>query len=219
MLVRAGVGLGIFGSVVVGGAVAGIGVGGFGWWLWSIGRGIVHGNPNSVVARVPLHPGARVSVRRRHLPKAELRRERGGESWELGVRHIGGTTWLSGEAALRGAGLLLPQINRFGGKAQQVQSAVRLLEQVDTPSRYFSIVGGSRSGETIARFPEEIRLALEMAAHEESERRALEGQLAQLEEAWREAEEIAGIADNMFLPSSVESALRRLRDGVVRGKE
>jgi hypothetical protein len=38
-------------------------------------------------------------------------------------------------------------------------------------------------------------LALEMVLHEQSERRALEGELATLEAAWREAEEIAGIAD------------------------
>lgn len=39
------------------------------------------------------------------------------------------------------------------------------------------------------------RLALEMALHEESERRALQGELASLEAAWKEAEEIARIAD------------------------
>lgn len=38
-------------------------------------------------------------------------------------------------------------------------------------------------------------LALEMALQEEAERRALEGELAALEAAWREAEEIARIAD------------------------
>ena len=38
-------------------------------------------------------------------------------------------------------------------------------------------------------------LAVEMALHEESERRAMQGELAVLEEAWREAEQIARIAD------------------------
>jgi hypothetical protein len=38
-------------------------------------------------------------------------------------------------------------------------------------------------------------LALEMALHDESERRAMEGELDLLEEAWREAENIARIAD------------------------
>lgn len=40
-------------------------------------------------------------------------------------------------------------------------------------------------------------LALEMALHEESERAALEGELSGLEAAWREAEEIAAIADSL----------------------
>jgi hypothetical protein len=42
------------------------------------------------------------------------------------------------------------------------------------------------------------RLALEMAANEDAERKALRGELAQLEEAWREAEEIAAIADRLL---------------------
>jgi hypothetical protein len=42
------------------------------------------------------------------------------------------------------------------------------------------------------------RLALEMATHEESERRAMQGELAELEAAWREAEEIAEIADQLL---------------------
>ena len=40
-------------------------------------------------------------------------------------------------------------------------------------------------------------LALEMAANEDTERRAMEGELADLERAWREAEEIAAIADEL----------------------
>ena len=53
------------------------------------------------------------------------------------------------------------------------------------------------------------RLALEMSLHEERERRALEGELWILEQAWREAEEIAAIADNLLLPSGTEAFLDR----------
>lgn len=45
------------------------------------------------------------------------------------------------------------------------------------------------------RLPPTQALALEMALHEESERRALAGEFVALEAAWREAEEIAAIAD------------------------
>jgi hypothetical protein len=47
------------------------------------------------------------------------------------------------------------------------------------------------------RLPREQRLALEMALHESTEQAALEGELAVLEAAWREAEEIAAIADKL----------------------
>jgi hypothetical protein len=57
------------------------------------------------------------------------------------------------------------------------------------------------------------RLALEMALHEENERRALEGELFALEEAWRSAEEVAGISDTLLVAPSVDEQLNRLRDG------
>ena len=60
--------------------------------------------------------------------------------------------------------------------------------------------------------PLATRLALEMAAHEDTERRALEGELYLLDEAWQQAEEIAAIADDMFLPPSIDAELARLRE-------
>ena len=55
---------------------------------------------------------------------------------------------------------------------------------------------------------EPTRLALEMALHEEQERRALEGELWMLERAWREAEEIAAISDNLLVRKSAETFIR-----------
>ena len=49
----------------------------------------------------------------------------------------------------------------------------------------------------LSRLPLETRLAVEMAVNEENERRALEGELTLLELEWKEAEEIAGIADSL----------------------
>jgi hypothetical protein len=54
-------------------------------------------------------------------------------------------------------------------------------------------------------------LALEMALHEEAERRAVEGELADLERAWRDAEEIAGIADSLLLPESLDASMDKIR--------
>jgi hypothetical protein len=55
------------------------------------------------------------------------------------------------------------------------------------------------------------RLALEMALHEEQERRALEGELAMLEEAWQQAEEIASIADNLLVPAGSREFIEERR--------
>jgi len=55
------------------------------------------------------------------------------------------------------------------------------------------------------------RLALEMALHEEAERAAMEGELQVLENAWREAEEIAAISDSLLLPSTVDKAFEAIK--------
>lgn len=57
---------------------------------------------------------------------------------------------------------------------------------------------GSEPRTALLDVPLVDRLALEMAAHEESERRALDGELAELADAWREAAEIAAIADALI---------------------
>ncbi len=59
------------------------------------------------------------------------------------------------------------------------------------------------------RLPGPVRLGLEMVAHEETERRALEGELALLEAEWREAEEVAAIADDLLVPERVRRLLGR----------
>ena len=58
------------------------------------------------------------------------------------------------------------------------------------------------------------RLALEMAVHEEAERRALDGELARLAEEWKEAEEIAAIADDMFVEPNVSDWIRDRAPGL-----
>ena len=62
------------------------------------------------------------------------------------------------------------------------------------------------------RLPPTLRLALEMAAHEDIERRAMEGELSMLEQAWREAEEIAAISDSMFLPTGVDEKFAAIKE-------
>lgn len=56
-----------------------------------------------------------------------------------------------------------------------------------------------------------LKLALEMAVNEETERRALEGELALLEREWRQAEELAAISDDLLFPSALRERLERLK--------
>jgi hypothetical protein len=146
-------------------------------------------------------------------------------AWAKGKRKI---TQLEGPVAIRAAGRIMPSVNSFGGSNAQVQNAVRLIEDARGPERFFHsaarVQGKERlpysvvrvEASELGRMNGTIRLALEMAAHEESERRAFEGELAQLEEAWREAEEIAAIADRLLIPESVEEWIRKQRRKLAR---
>jgi hypothetical protein len=141
--------------------------------------------------------------------------------WRFGPNRE--TLTLTGDDAVRAASALLPRLNSGGGSAEQVQRAVGIIEQAGTPTELFwqaardlrnrsaSSWGDPRRRTALKRIPVTTRLALEMATHEESERRALEGELYLLEEAWKQAEEVAAIADDMFLPASVDAELARLR--------
>jgi hypothetical protein len=40
----------------------------------------------------------------------------------------------------------------------------------------------------------------------------MEGELELLEMAWRDAEEIAAIADNLLIPAGIEEHLKRLKE-------
>lgn len=144
----------------------------------------------------------------------------------------GPTTTLTGAEATAAARLILPKLNASGAGSGTVRDAVRLLEEaggtdlcfadaarLDAQHRTrvhiaFGLSGLDRSRsdpDALMNYPVAARLALEMAAHEEIERRALEGELALLEDAWREAEEIAAIADNMFLPENVKEFIEKHR--------
>lgn len=121
-----------------------------------------------------------------------------------------------GRDALHTAHIVAPALNAEGAKAHDVDVAVRDIRIAGSPELYFRKI--LRYGQTkgwrftaLGEYPEHMRLAFEMATHEETERIAIEGELAQLEADWREAEEIAAIADNLFIPDSITDFLRRHR--------
>ena len=138
---------------------------------------------------------------------------------------IKGREWFEGEDAHRALRIILPRMNSYGGTAPIVQKAVSEIESEGHPHGFLSQVlsrprnRGGILGQ-IHNMPKPARLALEMALHEEQERRALEGELWQLERAWEEAEEIAAIADNLLLPRKATAfAARHGRDSTTRKSE
>lgn len=148
-----------------------------------------------------------------------------------------GTKWtnevtLKGDSALRAASSILPSINVKGANKEQVGAAVKILETTPEAHQLFinaaidglypglahdehhrKALARTRRGSEIFldRLPRAVSLALEMAAHEDIERRAMLGELSILEQAWREAEEIASISDSLLLPESVDQQYDELK--------
>lgn len=227
-------------AAVAGVLILGPGTGviaGGGWGMWQ-GMNALHTAYQNRRTRLSLKLPSEnrvVTLRKPHLDHTTLTHEADG-GWMLNLSYDPRGKWdlagrnyemlsIRGDAAIRIAGQVLPKINAAGAKSNQVQDAVHLLERHTDPLEFFAhqartpteYMRGARPGrrakqpERIAKFPLEVRLALEMAAHEEQERRALEGELALLEAAWRDAEEVAKIADDMFLPESAVARLEQLK--------
>lgn len=135
---------------------------------------------------------------------------------------------IEGEHAHRAVSSLLALANGNGASRATVREAVALaLESTDTSRliRMRNRIGwAGSSGESTAAasalgdIPQIARLSLEIVVHEADERRAMEGELQALEDRWREAEEIAAIADRMFLPDDLDARLERLRAGETAGE-
>ncbi len=228
----AGVGL-----LVVGGAAAGMTMGG-GWWGMSQLVKWINGERTASRLRNP--DGEQIRVQLKHLERSRLVPSNSPEGWELHVRHTLGWSAgfsqtddelmiLTGPEAIVVGGKLMARANRRGGKKDTIEQAVRRIEAVGHPEAFLleatkeatrlreeKAAGSEKKRKktdagSLAKLPIETRLAVEMATQEEAERRAMEGELAILEEAWRQAEEIAGIADNLLVPQSIEDFLEDVK--------
>jgi hypothetical protein len=233
----AGGGALVLGGVIVGGAFAAGGIGSMGWL---IGRGftnLINGSPESVVAKIQTEGHGIVQVRRRHLGETLLDRTEDGQM-ALELRFKNGKARFVGREAERVASIIIPKVNRYGGSKQTISDAVQQIERsggsegylsqladtwsVTTRSTFTRDLTGSRGvfrrkqnrkamKEGLFALPREQRLALEMALHEEVERRAMHGELTELEAAWRSAEEIAGISDSLLVPPTVDEQYEKLK--------
>jgi len=177
--------------------------------------------------------GRLIRLNQNHLKSVRMVVPGPGEDWRLSLQRRQDRETFVGEEARRLANIVLPLLNRRGGNRAAVADAVREIERSGGPEPFLlrlTEVATPRSGmlarpmtsrehpDTItnmvtplAGLPVPIRLATEMVLHEEHERRALEGELAALEAAWRDAEEIAAIADNLLVPERTKSFLERQR--------
>ncbi len=132
-----------------------------------------------------------------------------------------GKETLTGEDAYRALGDLLPALNRAGGNERTVEDAVRVVEEsrsvadvlrtAQSAKRRSSMnvmmwTGESAKKEALISYRTPMRLALEMALHEEDERRAMSGELGALYARWEEAERIAHIADAELTPLEIQGA-------------
>lgn len=133
------------------------------------------------------------------------------------------TATLKGETAQRALASMLPHLNQDGGNERRIRDAVdviarssdvaHLLRQASVNNEAKQTHYKIKDGESnIGALPGRFRLALEMALHEAQETRAMEGELRELEDRWRDAEAIAAIADSLLTSPDVEVAFESLRN-------
>jgi hypothetical protein len=209
-------GVAAFAAVTAGAAAAGVTVGAFA------------GLPNAIIQssirlNVTTQDGRKLKVTKAEMDKSKFLVDPTSDGWTLALKHKKGEEILEGAEAMRIAGLVLPKMNYMAGSKQKVQDAVEQIETVGDPTGFLERVPHDmhqrelREGVKvkkqglISKLPKPTMLALEMALHEEQERRALAGELLDLEMAWRAAEEVAQIADDLLVPEAIEEHIERLK--------
>lgn len=211
-----GAGIAAATALTVGGVAAGI------------GAGLAPQIPNLLInvpvrAKVRSRNGKLLKLRTPDLDKARFLMEPGSDEWVVTVKK----ETFEGVEARRAAAQILPALNLMAGSKVAVANAVAKLEEAGDPERYLARASHELNSDNwqpgygkplfpgkpgvMKKLPAPTRLALEMALHEEREMRALAGELLELELAWREAETIAAIADNMFVPPAHEEFIERHR--------
>jgi hypothetical protein len=186
-------GLGVLG--VYGGLSVGAGI--MGAFQWHEERRVVQR-----LSRPGALEGEPLTVRHRDLRGATLVQA---QDEDLGL-HLPMLNWnrrrqpltVTGQAARTLLARAMVHVNDQATRKNEVDAALK--EVAGSPEAFLQNAAKaghklvSLSGDRTGQMP---NLALEMALHEETERRALDGELAMLEAMWRDAEEIAAIADRL----------------------
>lgn len=169
------------------------------------------------VARVQDAAGRTTVLRGQDITSVFLSPDDNDDGWMLRVAREPGDILLRGADATGTLGRLLAFSNRVGAHEDIVMDAAERLISAGSASAYLRMTAAL--SERSARSPldrqnasVEARLALEMALHEETERRAEDGDLSMLRDAWRDAESLAAIADQLILPAWTGERMRGLLD-------
>jgi len=94
---------------------------------------------------------------------------------------------------------------------QVISDAITMVAEAGGPETYLRKAAAQKPRWVKFRhYPTPMKLALQMVLFEESERAALEGELEALETAWREAEDLAVISDNLIEPKDWANEKARL---------
>lgn len=163
------------------------------------------------IAHIRTPDGTLRPLRFSHIARLEIIAE-ANRPWLLRVAHAEGLTDLDQAQAMQVASPLLARLNTRGGTPRQVLDATRRITDAGDAEQFIrssSALRVSRRQKNTIFWDDDVgvlgltgteRLALEIAMNEDAERQAMQGELTALEEAWRDAEEIAAIADSMFDP-------------------
>ncbi len=164
-----------------------------------------------VLARVRTADGTLRALQFSHVARLEIVATTLDRAWLLRVAHRDGVSDFEGPQAVQVAGHLLARLNHDGGTRAQIQDATQRIADAGDADRYIrasSALRNTRRRKNAIFWDDSVgvlglttteRIALEIAVHEDAERQAMHGELTALEAAWQDAEEIAAIADRMFL--------------------
>ncbi|MEP6764470.1 MAG: hypothetical protein ABJB66_09180 [Gemmatimonadaceae bacterium] len=175
-----------------------------------LGKYLDYRQNEQVMMKVSGPKGHVYRLRRGDLRTVSLEPDNGPEGWRLVMPHEWGRLDLTGINAKFAAGQVLAHLNAKGASRSAVNIAATRISDAGGTQEFIrnaiALRDKRRSAGLLMRddsfdsfgLNNEERLAVEMAMHEDAEQSAMQGELAALEQAWKDAEEIGAIADRMF---------------------
>jgi hypothetical protein len=232
-----GVGTGaVIGTIAIAGVVTGVLSGAL---VGQSGNFVNIIRNSRTLVRIREEDGKILKLKAPHLEKARILSAGEDDEWVIEINKGNLNRRWEGAEALQIANRIIPSINRGGAGKATVQDAVREIEAAGHPMEFLKMASIEANGDggnlwtraegdgswraikekhigLVHKLPRHTKLALEMALHEEQERRALQGELKSLEAVWKQAEEIAAISDSLLLPEGADEFLEEhRRDGAL----